>query len=92
MFSSLSNIKIIPTVSSNNSNNRKEAAIKQTHTEQNKEEQTNDIQSQSITDIIVDPYLLPFNIQSSFKFNINHEFCPFYIKGYNLLHDSRTSK
>ena len=47
-----------------------------------------------ITDNIsnVDPYSLTFNIKTSFTLSINDEYCPYYTKGFNLLHESRTSK
>ena len=46
------------------------------------------------TDIIsnVDPYSLTFNIKTSFTLSIDDEYCPYYTQGFNLLHESRTSK
>ena len=40
----------------------------------------------------LDPYSLTFNIKTSFTLSIDDEYCPYYTKGFNLLHESRTSK
>jgi hypothetical protein len=47
-----------------------------------------------VPDIIinVDPYSLTFNIITSFTLSIDDEYCPYYTQGFNLLHESRTSK
>jgi len=47
-----------------------------------------------ITEIIsnLDPYSLTFNIKTSFTLSIDDEYCPYYTQGFNLLHESRTSK
>ena len=47
-----------------------------------------------ITDNIsnFDPYSLTFSIKTSFTLSIDDEYCPYYTQGFNLLHESRTSK
>ena len=47
-----------------------------------------------LTEIIsnLDPYSLTFNIKTSFTLSIDGEYCPYYTQGFNLLHESRTSK
>jgi len=39
-----------------------------------------------------DPFSLTFNIKTSFTLSIDDEYCPYYTQGFNLLHESRTSK
>ena len=57
-------------------------------------EHPNDVLASIVPDIIsnVDPYSLTFNIITSFKLSIDDKYCPYYTQGFNLLHESRTSK
>ena len=103
MLPSLCKIKILPS-----SNRKKEDNLSlvvkkrtkyntnlQSSQTQNKDQQPNDTQTPIIKDIIkeyLDPYSLTFNIISSFLLFIADELCNFYINGFNLLHDSRTSE
>ena len=74
-----------------------EHVVKQTNTNshlassQHQDHQPNDIQVPTITESI-DPYSLTLTIKSSFAHIVNDEYCPYYVKGYNLLNESRTSK
>ena len=84
MLSSLSNSKVFPTSINNTDDTTTTAIVKQTN--------NNTQSSQDNIQLKNDPYSLPINIKSAFTLSIKDEYCPYYAKGYNLLHDSRTSK
>ena len=86
MFSSLSNSKVFPTSINNTDDTTTtvKSIVKQTN--------NNTQSSQDNIQLTNDPYSLPINIKSAFTLSIKDVYCPYYAKGYNLLHDSRTSK
>ena len=103
MLPSFSKIKILPSSNRNKDDNLSLVVKKrkkynpnlQSSQTQNQDQQPNDMQTPIIKDVIrkyADPYSLTFNIVSSFLLFIADELCNFYINGYNLFHDSRTSK
>ena len=99
-FSKNNKVSSLPSLNNNNEEDERksnEHVDKQTSNNshltlsQHQDHQPNDIQVPTITES-VDPYSLIFTIKSSFTLIVNDEYCPYYVKGYNLLHDSRTSK
>ena len=103
MLPSFGKIKILPSSNRNKDDNLSLVVKKrkkynpnlQSSQTQNQDQQPNDMQTPIIKDVIrkyADPYSLTFNIVSSFLLFIADELCNFYINGYNLFHDSRTSK
>ena len=81
MAPSFRKIKILPSFISSKKDNIKE-----------QEKQHNDVPI--VTHIMsnLDPYSLTFNIITPFTLSIDDEYCPYYTQGFNLLHESRTSK
>ena len=84
MLSSLSNSRVFPTSINNKDDTTTTTIVKQTN--------NNTQSSQDNIQLKNDPYSLLINIKSAFTLSIKDEYCPYYAKGYNLLHDSRTSK
>ena len=86
----LSKIKILPSLVI--TNDKEDNTFVGNSKEQDKH--PNDIHASMIPDIIinVDPYSLIFSIKTSFSLSIDDIYCPYYTIGFNLLHESRTSK
>ena len=101
-FSKNNKVSSLPNLNNNKEENERksnEQVVKQTDnnthlpSSQHQDYQPNDIQVPSIKESIsVDPYSLSFTIKSSFTLLLKDEYCAYYVKGYNLSHDSRTSK
>ena len=101
-FSKNNKVYSLPSLNNNNEEDERksnEHVDKQTNSNshlpssQHQDHQPNDIPAPTITESIsVDPYSLSFTIKSSFTLILKDEYCSYYVKGFNLLHDSRTSK
>ena len=101
-FNRNNKVSSLPSLNSNNEEDERkshEHVDKQTSSNlhlpssQHQDHEPNDIQVPTITESIsVDPYSLSFTIKSSFTLLLKDEYCSYYVKGFNLLHDSRTSK
>ena len=93
--------KILPSLKTNKEEDERksgEVIVEQTNnitnlqsSQHNQDQQSNDMPAPTLTES-VDPYSLPFTRKSSLTLIIKDELCPCYVEGYNLLHDSRTSK
>ena len=99
-FSKNNKVSFLPSLNNNNEEDERKSSLrvdKQTSNNlhltlsQHQDQQPNDIQVPTITES-VDPYSLIFTIKSSFTLIIKDEYCSYYVKGYNLLNESRTSK
>ena len=101
-FSKNNKVYSLPSLNNNNEEDKRksnEHVAKQTNyyshlpSSQHQDYRPNDIQVPTIKESIsADPYSLSFTIKSSFSLLLKDEYCAYYVKGFNLLHNSRTSK